>query len=141
MAVVGCTTYQDGSASFWSSPTTLVVSGSGNEFTDADRVNDFVFLQAAEKALEFGYGYFVKRGQADTSETQSNTIYTPPNANYAGGVNTYHTVLPGMDAVFEMYEVPPEGFREGQYFDALEIYHRLGPQYLGDAYDAARGIN
>jgi hypothetical protein len=140
LAVSGCTTYEDGTGSYWSSPTTLVVSGDGNEFTSAETITDFVFLQAAEKALDYGYGYFVMRAQADTTETQTTTVYTPPNANYAGGVNTYHTALPGLDAVFEMYEEPPEGFRPGQYWEALSVYHELGPKHLGDDYDASRGI-
>lgn len=139
--LASCTSYEQGTGSYWTSPTTLVVTGDGNEFTSADTITDFVFLQAAEKALDYGYGYFVMRAQADTTETQTTTVYAPPNANYAGGVNTYHTALPGLDAVFEMYEKPPEGFRPGQYWEALSVYHELGPKHLGDAYDAARGID
>lgn len=137
--LVGCTSYEQGTGSYWSTPTTLVVSGDGNEFTSADTITDFVFLQAAEKALEYGYGYFVMRSQADTTETQTTTVYTPPNSNYAGGVNTYHTALPGLDAVFEMFEEPPAGFRPGQYWSALDVYHELGPKYLGDGYAPQKG--
>lgn len=141
VTVIGCTSYEDGTGSHWTTPTTLVVSGAGNEFTDAQRVTDFVFLQASEKALEYGYRYFVMRSRADTSLTETTTVYTAPTANTAGGFHSYNSHLPGMDAVFEMYEDAPEGFRPGQYWDALLVYHDLGPKYLGDGYEANKTID
>jgi hypothetical protein len=149
---VGCTTYQDGASSHWPRPDVLIVSGSGNGYTSDEAVAEFVMLQAAERALQSNYYYFVLLDSADTSRTTTGYMNTPrtttTNAfgtgNYysatsttTGGITAYPIYFPGMEAAFQMFEDVPPGFRPGQYFSAVDVYNDLGPKHLGDKFRPA----
>lgn len=140
-----------GVKSFWQAPNVLVVNAGGNAYTTKSRVNDFLFLQAAEKALEVGYTHFVVLGTEDTSTTRTFTTNNPTKTQYSGNVsptysgarfngtatttggpvvNTY--AFPGASGVFGMTAGVPVGYREGQYFVAAEVYNALGQKYIKD---------
>jgi hypothetical protein len=150
--LAACTTYDQGVGSYWRGPNILVVSGAGNGFTSAQAVTDYVYLQAADKALETGYSYFVLASQADTSTVTQGTIYTPTTTNYSGytygntfsgtatttgGAQNFPIFKPGLDAMFVMYDGPPPGYRSGQYFSAVAVHNALGPKYLGKKFHPA----
>lgn len=149
MVAAACTTYADGVRSYWPRPNVLVVSGAGNGFTEAQDVSNFVYLQAAEKALASNYYFFVLADETNTSTTSTGYVNMPRTTTYnaynygnyfsgtattTGGPMAYPVFKPGLDAVFLMFENEPEGYRAGQYYDAVFVYNTLGPKYLGDKY-------
>lgn len=150
LLISGCTTYGNAIESNWVSQKTLKVSGAGNQYTTDGRIEDYVVLKAAERALEAGYEYFIVTSSENTGATESRTlngsydttvqvhtyggIYGSPTsfatATTTGGPQTYNIYKPGRDAVFVMFDERPKGFRPGQYFEALTVYNELGPKYL-----------
>jgi hypothetical protein len=152
--VAGCTSYQSGVGSHWRGRDVLVVSGAGNGFTSAQRVNDYVFLQASEAALKTGYKYFIMVDSQNTSTTTYSTWNSPTTTtmsgytygNYfsgtattTGGPQTIPVFKPGMDAAFKMFKDRPKGYQSNQYWSAGSIYHELGPKYLGSKYNPKLG--
>jgi hypothetical protein len=146
----GCTSYGSAIESNWISQKTLKVSGAGNAYTTDGRIEDYVMLRAAERALEAGYGYFIVSNSENTGATESRTVngdyhttvsahtysgtYGSPTtfatATTTGGPTTYNIYKPGRDAVFVMFDQPPKGYRRGQYFEVVTVYNELGPKYL-----------
>jgi hypothetical protein len=153
--LVGCTSYNAGVESNWARPNVLLVSGSGNAFSTDGRIEDYVFLQAAEKALEAGYRYYVVAESVNTGGTETFTTYSPytttisgstrgsyignsynsntyATATTTGGPQSYTYYFPGREAIFKMFDTKPQGYRPGQYYDVVEVYNDLGPKYLSD---------
>ena len=155
LLLAGCTSYSAGVESHWARPNILKVSGSGNALSTDGRIEDYVFLQAAEKALEAGYRYFVVAENVNTGETETFTTYSPytttvsgsthgsfignsyrsntyATATTTGGPQSYTYYFPGREAIFVMFDAKPQGYRPGQYYDVIEVYNELGPKYLSD---------
>lgn len=145
MAISACTSYSQGVESFWQKPDVLIVSGAGNGFTSQNQIDDYVLLQAAEKAVESRYRYFVMLDSKNTGATTASTYSTPRvttfnassygNSTYGsmtttGGLQTMYVYNPGRDAAFRMFDAIPPGYRPGQYHDAVEVLNRLGPMFI-----------
>lgn len=150
LLLVSCTSYKSGVEANWVSSKTLKVSAAGNALTTDGRVEDYVMLKAAEKAIEAGYRYFVVTSSENTGASTTETINLPyqttvsahtyggyygPSTTFAtatttGGPRSYSVYRPGRDAVFIMFDGPPNGYRPGQYFDAVQVYNELGAKYL-----------
>lgn len=137
----------------WSDTDLLAVEGRGSAATTGALVEEQMTLAAAEKALDAGYRYIVPVSFEDTSVLADYSINRPYEttieANSRGSVvgNSYRgttqakatttggprigkAMLPGRVVSFKLFESRPDGYREGQYFDAAAIYNNLGPKYV-----------
>lgn len=147
LLAAGCTTYDEGVRSYWPQRNVLVVQGAGNGFTDGQQIADYVWLQAAERAMQTGFRYFTLLDQQDTSTVSTGYINTPRQTTFSGysygnyvsgtatttgGVQAYPIFKPGMDAAFQMFDDDPVklGYRPGQYWDAYAVYDALAPKYF-----------
>lgn len=134
----------------WLSNTTLQVSGSGSPATAVALIEDRMALTAAQKAIESGFMYMVPINFKDTSVESDFTVNSPyettisgetrgtivgntyrgatkATATTTGGPRSQRLLVPGRIVVFQMFEEKPPGVRDGQFFDAMEIYDHLGP--------------
>ncbi len=155
LLLTACTSYNAGVESNWTRPNVLHVSGGGNALSTDGRIEDYVFLQAAEKALEAGYRYFVVAESVNTGGTETFTTYSPytttisgstrgsfvgnsyfgtthATATTTGGPRSYTYYFPGREAVFIMFDSKPPGYRPGQYYEVTRVYNELGRKYLSD---------
>ncbi|GJL96183.1 MAG: hypothetical protein DHS20C05_25880 [Hyphococcus sp.] len=153
--LTGCTSYNAGVESNWARHNVLLVNGSGNALSSDGRIEDYVFLKAAEKALEAGYRYYVVTESINTGGRETFTTYSPytttisgstsgrfignsyygttnATATTTGGPKSYTYYFPGREAVFVMYDTKPQNYRPSQYYDAVKVYNDLGPKYLSN---------
>ena len=100
----------------------------GNGYTDTTTVQDYVFLKAAETALQAGSSYFTIISAQDASRSETNqapgTIQTSIVGNtaystYTPGM-TIDVFKPGQDVLIRVGNQPgPGSFRAQDVFDAI----------------------
>ena len=137
--------YMGGYEANWLSPDVLSVDVSGNGFTTDQRVRDYALLQAAQRAQQAGYKYFItitnlNQGKVDTFYTPpsatttttanvyGNSVYATSNTTTSGGVQQIYK--PGRSLMVRMYHDVPTGYLPGQYYVVEEVATTLGAKYL-----------
>lgn len=151
LTAAGCATpYQidgnfGGQTPKWRSTHMLEIQARGNGYTSSTRLARMTLLRAAESAIEAHFRYFIEASSEDKGS--ESTIYMPesqtttytgsytPNGYSATSTTSYSggelpVYKPGANVVYRMYETLPPGARPGQFYDAYEIYNRLGPKYI-----------
>lgn len=115
---------------------TARISARGNGFTDRARVQDFVFLKAAETAIAQGFTHFAVLGTADASSVGAYTTPSTAQTNVYGNsaYTTYNpgvtntVVKPGADTMVRFCKQPPQNC--AGMLAANEIVQNLGPKYI-----------
>lgn len=150
--LLGCATgyhptgFMGGFESNWLSPNVQSVTVLGNGFTNQRRVREMALLQAAERARETGYCYFVFLNSADrssvayipqgtttqTTGTVSGNSFNATSTTSGGGYTPIFR--PGVALTVAMFASPPPGYRAGQFYDVAQIINgELGTRYLDEA--------
>ncbi len=151
LVLSGCaTSYQidgftGGQKPKWRSADVLEIEASGNGYTSSSKLERMTLLRAAETAIEANYRYFIEIDSEDTSrETTINlpaTQTTNVTGQYTGSGytgtstttyanNSYDVYKPGANVRYRMFEELPPDARPGQFYDAYEVYNRLGKKYI-----------
>jgi hypothetical protein len=115
---------------------TARISARGNGFTDRARVQDFVYLKAAETAIAQGFTHFAVLGTADASRVEAYTMPGTAQTNVYGNsaYTTYNpgmtdtVVKPGADTMVKFCKQPPQSC--AGMLTANEIVQNLGPKYI-----------
>ncbi len=130
----------------------VLISASGNAYTDNTRIAEYMLLRAAEEAHASGYPYFAVMDSKNTGYVSSGTVYTPYTTDFSGTANsfspytttysgtattyggpqTYSFYKPGGQATFALLNEVPEGLLPGQYYETAFVLNSLGSKYISD---------
>lgn len=120
---------------------TAIISGSGDEYSSAARVQRRVFVEAATAAQVRGYRYFVIQNSRDTTTTGTRALPTQTYANAQANTNCGYVacntsaygqsqtfgggfqqvIQPGMDVLVRFYREGEVDPRQDGVWDATAI--------------------
>jgi hypothetical protein len=111
---------------------TYRISGSGNGYTSAATIQDYVLLKASETALANGKTHFVSLSSADRTRTDRNstaaTITNYGNSLYVNPGYSYDVVKPGQDTIIKIFTPSSNSNLPYSAYNAQEVFNAINPR-------------
>lgn len=135
MFLTGClaTSYQPfgatgGYKTVWVAPDVINISVSGNVAVGYGRLRDYALLQAADKAEERNYTYFIYHRDLRLVDAHDGKPVEKTRR-----IATYDTTdkwgFKKHFASFKLFRTVPKGLAKGQYFELKAIQHEMRAKY------------